>query len=102
MAEGPIQGRVPRVAKIHWDENAGRFRVKLTWLDEASGNNQVGELIEKLLTLAEVLQLILQIWAVVSPSGVSSDPAINGNVVAMAKWVLANSTDVGTGIKPLS
>lgn len=101
MAEGPRVGRVPRVAKIHWDDNNNIFRVKLTWLDEASGNNNVGELIEKLLTLAEVIQLILQIWAAASPSGVLASPDMVGNVSALQKWISDNQTVDGKGIKTL-
>jgi hypothetical protein len=95
------QTRVPRAAHIHFDDQAKQFRVKMTWLDEATGDNKPGEVIEFLATLAQVLQLILQIWAAVSPTTVSADGDTTGNVSALAKWIGDNSTDDGKGIHTL-
>ena len=93
--------RIPRAAHIHFDDQEKKFRTKLTWLDEAPGDNKPGEVVEFLLTLAQVLQLILQIWALASPAGVTSDPDTTGNVSALGKWIDANSTDDGMGVKVL-
>lgn len=95
------QTRVPRAAHIHYDDQEKKFRTKLTWLDEGTGDNKPGEVVEFLLTLAQVLQLILQIWAAASPTGTSADGNTTGNVSALAKWIGDNSTDDGKGIKTL-
>jgi len=80
---------VPRVARLHYDENAAQYRVVVTGVSESPGNNQVFDFVSKFADLASALAYILSILAPVVGDGVNSK-ASTGNVHGFATTLTAN------------
>ena len=88
--------RVPRVFRAHYDDKRQQWRVVVTAVDEQIENNQIIEVIEKFLTLAEVIAFILQVLAAISPTA-EVDHAVVGDMAGVATWITASAINGHTG-----
>lgn len=87
--------RVPRVARIHFDSVAGVWRAFVSWLDEFTQGGEAGELVNKLLTLAQIIQFIVDTWGA-PPTGVESLPTgLLGDMGGLAQHLIQTFHIVG-------
>ena len=87
--------RVPRVARVHFDSIQQLWRVVVSYLDEIGLGGTPGEVLDKVLTLAQVIAFIVDTWGA-PPTGLDSVPsAVLGDMGALAQHLIQTFSIVG-------
>lgn len=80
---------VPRIGRIHWDEQEQAYKCVCTGIEEQDGKNRVFKDVETVLDLAQALAFILSVFAPLGADNTVMTKATPGDIQGFSQATTA-------------